>query len=255
MRFKRVYIEITNVCNLKCSFCPPHNRANRFMEFEEFKHILNQIKPYTQYIYLHVKGEPLLHPNVDEFIKYAYEEGFYINLTTNATLLHEHLAVTKYLRQINISLHATNSQEIVRIAKNIKEPIINFRVWNKNINQEAISLLEKEFNTIIPDTHNFTLGNNIFLSQEELFEWPDLSKEETINRGFCQALTSQIAILVDGTIVPCCLDNNGDVPLGSIFEESLSEVIASNKFQKILKGFQEGEKIEKLCQKCTFSSY
>ena len=114
MRFKRVYIEITNVCNLKCSFCLPHSRENRFMTFEEFKIILEKIKPFTNYIYLHIKGEPLLHPDVDKFIKYAFDEGFQINLTTNATLIKKHLALTKYLRQINISLHATNSVDIVK---------------------------------------------------------------------------------------------------------------------------------------------
>ena len=111
MRFKRVYIEITNVCNLKCSFCLPHNRENRFMSFEEFKIILEKIKPYTNYIYLHVKGEPLLHPEVDGFIEYAHNEGFLINLTTNATLLKEHLHITKFLRQINISLHSFEAND------------------------------------------------------------------------------------------------------------------------------------------------
>ncbi|MBQ9267446.1 MAG: radical SAM protein, partial [Clostridia bacterium] len=108
MRFKRVYIEITNVCNLKCEFCLPHHRENKFMTFEEFDTILQKIKPYTKYIYLHVKGEPLMHPEVDKFIEYAYENGFYVNLTTNGTLLEKHLSITKNLRQINISLHATN---------------------------------------------------------------------------------------------------------------------------------------------------
>ena len=102
MSFKRVYIEITNICNLKCDFCLPHHRENKYMSFDEFDTILQQIKPFTKYIYLHVKGEPLLHPDIDKFIKHAFDEGFYINLTTNGTMLKEHLSITKYLRQINI---------------------------------------------------------------------------------------------------------------------------------------------------------
>ena len=144
MRFKRVYIEITNVCNLKCSFCLPHSRENRFMTFEEFKIILEKIKPFTNYIYLHIKGEPLLHPDVDKFIKYAFDEGFQINLTTNATLLDKHLASTKYLRQINISLHATNSVDIIRTAKKITDTIICFRIWNIDKDTANKELLEKE---------------------------------------------------------------------------------------------------------------
>ncbi|MBQ9314124.1 MAG: SPASM domain-containing protein [Clostridia bacterium] len=252
MRFKRIYIEITNVCNLKCSFCPPHNRENRFMNFEEFKSILNTIKPYTKYIYLHVKGEPLLHPEFDQFVKYAFLEGFQINLTTNATMLHEHLQITKYLRQINISLHATNSEFIVNTAKNINDTIINFRIWNKSLNKEAFLLLEKAFDVKIPNVKNFTLAKNIFLSQEELFDWPNLNMNKIHENGYCHALRTQIAILVDGTVVPCCLDNNGDINLGNIFSESFENILNSNKVYEIMQAFQNRKAIEELCKKCTF---
>lgn len=254
MRFKRVYIEITNVCNLKCSFCPPHNRENRFMSFEEFKTILNNIKPYTEYIYLHVKGEPLLHSEVDDFVKYAYDNGFKINLTTNAVLLDKHLEITKYLRQINISLHATNSEAIVNTAKNINNTIINFRIWNKDINKEAVELLEKSFNVTIPSTKNFTLAENKFISQDNLFEWPDINNKNTFNTGYCHALSSQIAILVDGTVVPCCLDNNGDINLGNIFVEDLDNILHSPKSQDIINGFQNRIAIQELCKKCTYKN-
>lgn len=254
MRFKKIYIEITNVCNLNCSFCPPHNRENRFMNLEKFKLVLEKIKPYTQYIYLHVKGEPLLHPQFDQFVKYAYDEGFKINLTTNATKLHEHLNITKYLRQINISFHATNRKDIVNLAKNINDTIINFRIWNKSINQEAFEILKKAFNVKIPNTQNFTLAENRFLSQEELFEWPNMGKSETFETGYCHALTSHIAILVDGTIVPCCLDNNGDIPLGNIFHDNLENVLNSNTVQEMRKGFQNRTPTQELCKKCTFKN-
>ena len=137
MRFKRIYIEITNICNLKCAFCPPHKRENRFMSLDEFKLILEKIKPYSEYIYLHVKGEPMLHPNFDEFITYAYTQGFKTNLTTNGTLLKNHLPITKYLRQINISLHATNSKEIIELTKDINDTIINNHVLPANKLQAA----------------------------------------------------------------------------------------------------------------------
>ena len=224
------------------------------MTFEEFKIILRKIHPYTSYIYLHVKGEPLLHPKFDDFVKYAYEQGFQINLTTNATKLNEHIAVTKYLRQINISLHATNSEEIINTDKEINNAIVNFRIWNKGTNKEAIALLEKVFKVKIPDTSNFTLAPNKFLSQDELFEWPDITKIETQKNGYCHALTSHIAILVDGTVIPCCLDNNGDIPLGNIFQDSLENILNSNKVQEMIQGFQNRKAIQKLCQKCTFKS-
>lgn len=254
MRFKRIYIEITNVCNLKCHFCPPHNRENRFMSFEEFKMILKKIQPYTKYIYLHVKGEPLLHPNFDEFVEYAYNCGFKINLTTNATLLSNHLNVTKYLRQINISLHATNSSQIIKIAKEINDTIINFRIWNINENKEAVKLLENEFKVKIESSKNFTLDTNKFLSQESLFKWPNLAESTENCSGYCHALSSQIAILVDGTVVPCCLDNNGDINLGNIFNEDFEDILNSEKVNKIIDGFRNRIAVEELCKKCTFKN-
>ena len=252
MRFKRVYIEITNVCNLNCEFCLPHHRENRFMSFDEFDSILQKIKPFTKYIYLHVKGEPLLHTEVDKFIKHSFDEGFYINLTTNATMLEEHLSIVKYLRQINISLHATNSLEIVRTAKKINDAIVCFRIWNIEDNIEMKNLLEKEFATSIPHSENFTLAPNIFLSQKSKFEWPTLTSKKESSKKYCYGLINQLAILVDGTVTPCCLDNEGDINLGNIFNETIEEILAKEKSDNIINGFKNRIAVESLCKKCTF---
>ncbi len=257
MRFKRVYIEITNICNLNCEFCEPHSRVNRFMKIKEFDQILDKISNFSSYIYLHVKGEPLLHPEVDEFIKLAHKKGFSINLTTNATLLKNHLNITKYLRQINISFHATNNEEILKITKSINDCIVNYRIWNINENNEALKLIKKEFyideNIDFSVKNNYTLAPNIFLSMANKFEWPTLEKENSSN-GYCHALKDQIAILVDGTVIPCCLDNNGDINLGNIFEESLENILQKEKTQKIIDGFKNRIAVEELCKKCTYKN-
>ena len=85
-KFRKIYIEITNVCNLKCSFCSEVTKKRRFMTKEEFELILKKINKYTDYIYLHVKGEPLLHKEIIEFIKMASKYNIKVNLTTNGTL-------------------------------------------------------------------------------------------------------------------------------------------------------------------------
>ena len=257
MRFKRIYIEITNVCNLNCEFCEPHKRENRFMSFEEFENILNKISEFSSHIYLHVKGEPLLHPDFDKFVKFAYEKGFQINLTTNATLLEKHLEITKYLRQINISFHATNNETLLQTTKEISDCIINYRIWNFDENNEALALIKNEFN-ISEDVDfskitNYTLAPNIFLSLATRFEWPNINKQ-TMRNGYCHALKDQIAILVDGTVVPCCLDNNGDIALGNIFEESLEEILEKQKTKKIIDGFKNRIAVEDLCRKCTYKN-
>ncbi|MBR4110106.1 MAG: SPASM domain-containing protein [Clostridia bacterium] len=252
MRFKRVYIEITNVCNLSCSFCLPHHRESRFMSFEEFDFILGQVKPFTNYIYLHVKGEPLLHPDVDRFIEHAYNLGFYINLTTNATLLHEHLSVTKFLRQVNVSLHATNDLEIIKTVKKISDCIVCFRIWNIDENPDLKHLLESEFNKEIDNSENFTLAENVFLSQKNKFKWPSLDDEIASDKKYCYGLINQLAILADGTVTPCCLDNDGDICLGNIFKEDLDKIINSERAINIVNGFKNSVAVEELCKKCTF---
>ena len=262
MRFKRIYIEITNVCNLSCSFCKPHNRENRFMAENEFTQILEKIKGYTDYIYLHVKGEPLLHPNFDKFVQIAHDAGFKINLTTNGTLLDKHLTVTKYLRQINISLHATNNEEIIKTCKTINDCIINFRVWTLDKDKSALELIQKEFNTpnlpfetqdIKGKSANYTLAPNIFLSAAEEFEWPSLDSTVSSD-GYCHGLKNQIAIIVDGTVTPCCLDNDGDINLGNIYVESLDEILTKEKTIKIIDGFNRRICVEELCKKCTYKN-
>lgn len=255
MRFKRIYIEITNVCNMNCSFCVPHKRENRFMTYEEFIHILNEIHEYTDYIYLHVKGEPLLHPEISKFIKTAFNMGYKINLTTNGTLLKNNLDITKYLRQINISFHATNEVEILKICKEITDCIINFRIWTLNENPKALKIIKDEFNIeAFPDNFtNYTLASNIFLSVQNKFDWPTMENTQTSN-GYCHGLKSQIAILVDGTVVPCCLDNNGDINLGNIFNNPLKEILENKKSTNIIDGFSRRVAVHELCKKCTYKN-
>ncbi len=228
------------------------------MTISQFKYILEQIKPYTDYIYLHVKGEPLLHPYFYDFCKLAYEMGFKVNVTTNGTLLSKNMDAFKYVRQLNLSLHATNDEEIIKQAMNIKNCYVNFRVWNGN--KETIRLLEDNFNSDINDRIkssksnaeiNFTLKDNYYISFQNEWEWPDINSKNSTN-GYCHALKDHIAILVDGAVVPCCLDNNGDIKLGNIFEEKFEDILNSERVANMLEGFKNRVCTEELCKKCTY---
>ncbi len=270
MEFKRIYVEITNVCNLHCSFCPPHNRKPEFMSVENFEKILDQIRPYSDYLCLHVKGEPLIHPDFDKMAKLAFEKGFSINLATNGILLKDHIDASKYLRQVNVSLHATNDADIVKEAMKITNCYVNFRVWNTHdsvVDNKALKVLEQEFgvdliekldqqmqamkHSTLGSETNFRIRDNFFVSIQNEFEWPDLDKKEMIN-GTCLGLTDHFGILVDGTVVPCCLDNNGDVPLGNIFEQKIDDILNSERAQNIVNGFKNKKCVEELCQNCTY---
>ena len=253
-RFKKIYIEITNICNLNCKFCLPHNRKEKHMAIEEFEHILDSIKDYTKYVYLHVKGEPLFHPQIEEFINLAHNKGFFINITTNGTLIENINNTIDKVRQINISLHSTKDIEIVEKLKDVKNTFVSFRLWNSNKNNEKIiKEIEELFNVKIDLRKNTKLAENIFLSQEKEFIWPSLKNEINSEIGNCYGLKNHIGILVDGTVIPCCLDNNGDINLGNIFENSLEEILKNKKCIDMINGFKENRLVEELCTKCYFN--
>lgn len=263
--FKKIYIEITNNCNLNCSFCTHNKRPNKFMSLDEFSIILDKIKGYTEHIYLHVLGEPLLHPNIIEFINLA-SKYYKINITTNGYLL-DRLNDLSNVRQINISLHSYNNNnslfledylhDIFKISKKLsRNTYINYRLWIKDEKtEEIIKYINKEYHTEIDYqniSRNTTLAPNIFLSTHKEFIWPKITEDKKETKGTCYALKDHIAILVDGTVIPCCLDADGIIDLGNIFSDDLENIIKSNRYQQMLQGFKENKKCEKLCQNCNF---
>lgn len=279
-----MYVEITSICNLACSFCPPTNRKASFIKKEQFEYILEQIRPHTKYIYLHVKGEPLLHPHIDQLLEISHEKGFKVNITTNGTLItknREKLLGKKALRQINFSLHSFDGNEgsenrekylgdilsFVREASKEKV-IISFRLWNldrdnqkneeKNRNRETLEILEKEFNLDykieerIQPGKGIQVAERIYINQDHEFEWPSLHAPEDDGRGFCYGLRTQAAILVDGAVVPCCLDGEGVMKLGNIYKTSFSEIIEGKRATQIFDGFSRREAVEEMCRKCGY---
>lgn len=268
MKYKKIYIEITNVCNLSCSFCPKHHRKNDFMSLENFEKILDKINDYTDYIYLHVMGEALLHPNFKEIVELANKKGFFVQLTTNGYLTQK-IDENTSLRQINVSLHSFSSEygksldeyletiflKLERLAE--KGTYVNYRLWvESDESLQILKRLEDRYKvTISKNDKTKTLAKNIFYSKENAFIWPSERLEKGNHSpisGTCRGLKDQIAILVDGTVVPCCLDNNGEIFLGNIFCDDLKNIIESSMYQNMLLGFKNNQKIHPLCQKCNF---
>ena len=282
--FKKVYIEITSVCNLACSFCPPTQRAKGLIKVEQFEKILDQIRPHTKYIYLHVKGEPLLHPRIDQLLDAAHERGFKVNITTNGTLIkkqREKLLGKPALRQMNFSLHSFDGHEgsenrekylgdILEFVRDAREHnvIFSYRLWNlqrddqtdvdRRKNAETLEILEQEYNLSFKIEERVEPGKgvkiapNVYLNQDHEFKWPSLLEPEYTGKGFCHALRSQAAILVDGTVVPCCLDGEGVINLGNVNEQSFSDIVESERANNLVDGFSRREAVEELCRKCGY---
>ena len=282
-KFKKVYIEITNVCNLSCNFCPKTSRKLKFMDNESFKNIVKNIKPYTDHVYFHLMGEPFLNKELEHFLEISKENQLKVNITTNGTLIHEVKEIlinAQGLRQVNISLHSFEANDeqidfneyinnIINFVKEATEKtniICSLRLWNldtrytasNNMNVDIFKLLQQEFEIncdlkeCLKEKNSFKLKNNVYISMGEKFKWPSLKAEELGERAFCYGLRDQIGILVDGTVVPCCLDSEGSIPLGNIFESTLDQILNSKRAKCIYDGFSERKAVEELCKRCGF---
>ncbi|MBK1809616.1 radical SAM protein [Clostridium sp. YIM B02505] len=285
-RFKKIYIEITNVCNLSCEFCPQTKRKAETITVDKFSEVLDKIKGHGDHIYLHVKGEPLLHPQLEQLLDVSYEKDFKVNITTNGTLINkvsEKIINKPSLRQINFSLHSFDGNEtsndkysyVTDILSFTKEAIdksnitVSLRLWNLT-EDNTINLKNKRNNYILEMIEDFfsldykieekvipargiKIKERVYLNQGSEFKWPDTKLEGEDDFGFCHGLRNQIAILVDGTVVPCCLDGEGVMNLGNIYAaNSLNDIVEGERALNIFNGFSNRQVKEELCRKCDY---
>ena len=283
-KFKKVYIEITNVCNLSCSFCPKTTRASKFMTADEFETILIKINHLTDYLYFHLMGEPLLHPELEKLLDIAEKYNKKVIITTNGTLItkqHDLLLKSKAIYKVVFSIHsfeANNSEillenylnNIISFCKNASEKtevITALRLWNfdkenlkgdNSLNNEIFEMISKAFNLNYFKLDDFVssrgikLYDRVYLQTAEKFEWPDVSKNEISGKAFCYGLRDHFGIHSDGTVVPCCLDNNGEISLGNCLSENIDDIFSSERARAIYNGFSSRTACEELCKRCEY---
>ena len=271
----RIYLEITNVCNLDCSFCHKTNRTKKLMSQEEFDFLIGRIEGRAKHLFFHLMGEPTLHPLLPKFIEAAREKGFRPAITTNGSLLAEKgSAILNALPyKISISLHAPEANPAFA-AENYLENCVSFakeaaargcfvalRLWNLGSGADNSEILDFLHN-VFPDEwvdlrggSSQRLASRIFLEWGERFDWPDPSFQESDPDAdlFCYGLRDQIGILADGTVVPCCLDAEGNLALGNLFVDDLDAILSSPRAKAIYNGFTRRRAVESLCRKCGYA--
>lgn len=284
IRFKKIYIEITNLCNLRCDFCSGNFRPYGVMTTKSFEVVLKKIRPYTDYIYLHVLGEPLTHPDIFAMLNIAGSQRVMVNLTTNGLNLQRLTGQPEAfapIRQINLSLHCQGGtadwdkqqvylQDVLRNARWVlsnTHTIISLRLWNLAVNDPetekynalALQKIQDTFNLeamcLLPSgqKQGEKLQDRLYLNLDERFEWPEKATGgSSARRAFCYGLRDHLAILVDGSVVPCCLDANGSMILGNVMHENLETILSRERSQRIIQGFSEGRAVEALCKRCTY---
>jgi len=274
---KKVYAEIGNVCNLDCDFCPGTKRKKEFMSAERFALLAPKIKKVSDYVYLHVMGEPLLHPELDKILCICAENELKVSLTTNGTLLKDRenlLLSAEALYRVSVSVHSFESNgggslygylsDVVDFTKKAsgRGIIVSLRLWNldgentegKNrLNGGISDYILGSFPDFAPSANGFKLKDKAYVEYAEKFDWPDSEREELDTHRFCYALRDQIAVLCDGTVVPCCLDCDGVIDLGNIFDSDFDKILTSDRARRIYDGFSRRTAVEELCKRCPYS--
>lgn len=273
MRFRKIYLEISNLCNLSCAFCPGTTRPKGRITPEKLEILLPKLRPYTDYLYFHLMGEPLCHPDLKMLLDMAGEQGFKVILTTNGTLLsrqQDMLLESPALHKINISLHAfeandlhvpfeTYLQDCFRFGQAAEgKKLVVYRLWNQGgadaRNGEILSAMAAQFPKPWKQERNGQrIGERVYLEYGEKFDWPDLQAPEDTGELFCYGLRDQLGVLCDGTVVPCCLDHNGDIPLGNLYTQDLEEILNSPRATALYDGFSRKTPSEELCRRCGYA--
>ena len=283
MKFYRIYVELTNVCGLTCSFCPTKSLPSKEMDLDFFDRVMEQAKAYTKEIACHVVGDPLTQSNLGAYLDIIHKHGLKAMLTTSGYFLKKHSYDTLFhpcVKQINISLNSFNKNDTSITFEQYIKPIlalcdaklareeelfINLRVWNldemmseRTFNDTLFKRLSTNFNVDLDldsiyeeRPKSIRLASKILIHFDNYFEWPSL-KNENYGHGTCQGLQSHIAILANGTVVPCCLDCDGIVELGDLHKSALNKILESKRAVHMLEGFKEGNATEELCQKCSY---
>ena len=269
----RCYLEITNRCNLKCAFCPKTTRKGHQLTLEEFNSLTDKLEGNIKFLYFHLMGEPFLHPLLPQFITIAHQKGFIPILTTNGTLLANAQSIIDahpHKVQISLQAHEGNTKEnpeeyireVMHFAKEAARQgiIIVLRLWNEggehnSMNPELLKLMAQHVSTPWTERPDgWKLSELIYLETDTTFEWPDTERAPyEQNEAFCHALRNQIGVLVDGTVVPCCLDSQGAINLGNLHEQSLTEILNSPRAQKLYHAFSHHQTSEKLCKTCGYA--
>ena len=271
---KKAYLEITNACNLQCSFCHGTRRDIKYLSVEEFTLAARKLRGVTEYLYFHLMGEPLLHPHLPEFFRIAGDLGFKVILTTNGTLLPKKadlLLQAAPLHKVSISLHSYEANDIGISLEAYLQGCFDFcakaaqagiiavmRLWNIGgedaLNRTILEEMHAAFpGAWVPTRSGYRLADKVFLEWGERFEWPDPEADYVGSHHTCYGLRDQIGVLSNGTIVPCCLDAEGNIPLGNIFTDEMDAVLASPRAVALKRSFENRNITEELCLRCGYA--
>ena len=271
--FRAAYLELANVCNGNCPFCPGTTRGPRFMERGLFQRLASETASLAEIAYLHVMGEALLHPEFPDLMRDAADRGLAMGLTTNGTLFAAPNAEALFagdFRQINVSMHSGLSdghlEEILAFTaealRRLPHVRVNYRFWNLGTEAsssaaECLARIGEYFGTVceIPGTGKPAAlhpAEGVSVHFERPFDWPDLHAFPVPGPAFCHGIRRQFAVLADGQVTACCLDRDGAILLGDANREPLRTILSGSRANAMRRAFFRGCVSEELCRRCRY---
>ena len=242
------------------------------MTVEAFRTVAEKLTGVTGYLYYHLMGEPLTHPALPQMLRIAAELGFKSQITTNGTLLQSRgqTLIDEKVHKVNISIHSFeegSNEDYVNYIQSCLDfadrasregIIVVLRLWNNGYDEgrniSTLDLLREKFPwDWKEEPKGIRIQHKLFLEHGDRFDWPDLAAEDGGNAVFCHGLRDHFGILSDGTVVPCCLDHDGSIPLGNIHEQAVEDILNSPRARAMRDGFSCRRASEELCRKCGYA--
>ncbi|MGN8411299.1 radical SAM/SPASM domain-containing protein [Helicobacter pylori] len=276
--FKKIYIELSDICGLQCSFCPNPKNIRGVMPLELFEKVCKEVAPLTPIITFHVLGDPCKLKNLNHYLNAAKRFSLKVDLVTSGAYLHNFETLLQdAIYQISISLDAGLDNHNKLNQHRYIQKILEFCHYKCEKNSEVFlnlriqdSTLEKHQNLIKPFLESFEcvsletlksqgrtrLFKKSFLNIQKTFKWPDLNAPNPLNQEskipYCYGLIKQVAILSNGVVVPCCMDTQAHINLGDLNHMPLKDILNSQKAIAIKTHFLKGEALELLCKNCSY---
>ncbi|GAA7511895.1 radical SAM/SPASM domain-containing protein [Helicobacter pylori] len=276
--FKKIYIELSDICGLQCSFCPNPKNIRGVMPLELFEKVCKEAAPLTPIITLHVLGDPCKLKNLNRYLNAAKRFSLKVDLVTSGAYLHNFETLLQdAIYQISISLDAGLDNHNKLNQHRYIQKILEFCRYKCEKNSEVFlnlriqdGTLDKHQNLIKPFLESFEcvsleglksqsrvrLFKKSFLNIQKTFKWPNLNAQNPLNQEskipYCYGLIKQIAILSNGVVVPCCMDTQAHISLGDLNHTPLKNILNSQKAMAIKTHFLKGEALELLCKNCSY---
>ncbi|MGL2697615.1 radical SAM/SPASM domain-containing protein [Helicobacter pylori] len=277
--FKKIYIELSDICGLQCGFCSNPKNIRGVMPLELFEKVCKEAAPLTPIITLHVLGDPCKLKNLNRYLSTAKRFSLKVDLVTSGVYLHNFETLLQdAIYQISISLDAGLDNHNKLNQHRYIQKILEFCRYKCEKNSEVFlnlriqdSTLEKHQNLIKPFLESFEcvsleglksqgrvrLFKKSFLNIQKTFKWPNLNAQNPLNQEskipYCYGLIKQVAILSNGVVVPCCMDTQAHINLGDLNHMPLKDILNSQKAMAIKTHFLKGEALELLCQNCSYT--